>query len=140
MKEALFICEGNVGRSQMAEGFYKHLRGADSASSAGITDIGAKYNYAPREDIVLAMKEKGIDISGQKIKQVTEHMIDEADEVVVLCDPKLLPPVNKSEILIREVPDPYESSMDGIREIRDQIERIVTELANAKGQVQGNAE
>ncbi len=130
MKEVLFICEGNVGRSQMAEGFYKHLKGTDSASSAGITDVGAKYNFTPREDIILAMKEKGIDISDQRIKQVSEQMFDEAVEIVVLCDPKLLPHTNRSDVIFREVPDPFESSMDGVREIRDKIEQIVSELAN----------
>lgn len=133
MKEVLFICESNVGRSQMAEGFYKHIKGTDSASSAGITDVGAKYNYTPREDIVLAMQEKGIDISGQKIKQMTEQMLDEAQKVVVLCDPKLLPPISRSDVVFREIPDPFKSSMEGVRDVRDRIEQIVLELANEKG-------
>ena len=131
MKEVLFICEGNIGRSQMAEGFYKHIKGKDTASSAGITDVGAKYNYKPREDIVLAMKEKGIDISDQTVKQMTEQMLDDAQEVVVLCDPKLFPPTNKTEVIFREVLDPFESSMDGVRGVRDTIERVVSELIDA---------
>ncbi len=133
MKEVLFVCEGNIGRSQMAEGFYKHLKGTDSAASAGITDVGAKYNFAPREDIILAMKEKGVDISGQKVKQMTDEMLDNAQEVVVLCDPKLFPPTNKSSVIFREVPDPFETSMDGVREIRDKIEKIVLELVSENG-------
>jgi arsenate reductase (thioredoxin) len=42
MKEVLFICEGNVGRSQMAEGFYNHYAGQKSATGAGIDDVGKK--------------------------------------------------------------------------------------------------
>ena len=40
MKEVLFICQGNVGRSQMAEGFYNHHRGENQAISAGTDGCG----------------------------------------------------------------------------------------------------
>jgi arsenate reductase (thioredoxin) len=131
MKEVIFICQGNVGRSQMAEGFYKHHAGAESAMSAGTADVGAKYNFVPREDIVQVMQEKGIDISEQRIKQITEYMLEEVRTVVVLCDPELLPDFVKTSglnTLLREVHDPYESSIDGVREVRDQIEQIVLSL------------
>ncbi len=133
MKKILFVCEGNVGRSQMAEGFYKYYKGKNSAISAGFADVGAKYNFIPRKDIILVMMEKGIDISGQRIKQVTNKMIDEAEKIVVLCDAKLIPPPvqkNISKVIFKQVKDPFESSIDGIREIRDSIEKIVLELIN----------
>ena len=115
----------------MAEGFYKKARGQDSAISAGIADVGAKYDYTPRENIVLAMREKEIDISGQKVKQVTESMVAESEKIVVLCNPKLLPPfLQKSglNIVYKQVKDPFRSTMDGVREVRDEIEAIVLEL------------
>ena len=130
MKEVLFVCEGNIGRSQMAEGFYNHFKNSNLATSAGITDVGEKYNYTPRKDIVLAMEEKGIDISGQRVKQITAQMVDEAEKVVVLCDSKLLPAFNRTDIIFRLVQDPLESSMDGVREVRDSIEKIVQELVD----------
>lgn len=131
MKEVIFICQGNVGRSQMAEGFYKHYAGAESAISAGTADVGAKYNFVPREDIVQVMQEKGIDISEQRIKQIAEDMIQEVRTIVVLCDPELLPDFVRTSglnILLREVQDPYESTLDGVREVRDQIEQIVLDI------------
>jgi len=135
MKEILFVCEGNVGRSQMAEGFYKHYRGNDSAISAGVTDAGAKYNNTPRQDIVSAMKERGIDISDQRIKPISEEMLDEVQDVVVLCDPTRLPPFlqeGRSHVVFKPVQDPFESSMDGVREVRDSIEKIILELINER--------
>jgi len=131
MSEVLFICEGNVGRSQMAEAFYNQMKGKGSAISAGTDDVGEKYNFRPREDIVQVMKEKGIDISTQRIKQITETMLVEVRTIVILCNPELLPDflkVSSLNILFKEVPDPHESTIEGVREIRDQVEKIILNL------------
>lgn len=67
-RKVLFICEGNVGRSQIAEAYFnKHSRDA-VAVSAGLDDVGAKYNWRPREDIVAVMKEDGFDVADNKVK------------------------------------------------------------------------
>lgn len=131
-KNILFICEGNVGRSQMAEGFWNLWFGEGSAVSAGINDYREKYNFHPREDIILAMQEKGIDISSQKIKVLIKEMLQDIAIIVVLCEKSLLPDFIISSglnILYKAVPDPYESSMDGVRQIRDEIEIMLSELA-----------
>lgn len=132
-KKVLIICEGNIGRSQMGEGFYKH-HSKEDAISAGIADVGAKYDYKPRADIISVMKEKGIDISDQRVKQITKDMLIDVKTILVLCSPDLLPNFIKSSainIIFREVADPYESSIDGLRKIRDQIEEIVLELIHS---------
>jgi protein-tyrosine-phosphatase len=133
MKEVVFICEGNVGRSQMAEGFYNHYAGQKSATSAGTADVGAKYNWSPREDIVQVMQEKGIDISEQKIKQITPEMLLGVSSAVVLCGQELLPEFVKTSgvhILLREVQDPEKSTIESLRDIRNQIEQIVLDQLN----------
>ncbi len=130
-EKILFICRGNVGRSQMAEGFWKQWFGEDTATSAGTEDVGADYNFHPREDIVLAMKEKGIDISTQKIKLLAKDMLQDIATVVVFCEKQLLPDFllsSEINIVYRPVPDPYESNMDGVRQIRDEIESQLLEL------------
>lgn len=132
-KKVLFICEGNIGRSQMAEGFYKYHSKKD-AISAGVCDVGIKYDYQPRADIISVMKEKGINISDQRVKQITKEMLNDVKTILVLCSPDLLPDFIKSSpinTIFREVADPYESSMDGLRLIRDQIEKIVLELIHS---------
>jgi arsenate reductase len=133
MKEVLYICEGNVGRSQMAEGFHNHLTEKELAISAGVNDVGAKYNFVPRADIVQVMQEKGIDISQQRIKQLTKDMIRDSQLAIVLCDPGLLPDFVKTSgknVLFREVQDPEASTIEGLREIRNQIEQIVLSQLN----------
>lgn len=131
MKKVLFICEGNAGRSQMAEAFYNHYKGKNLAISAGTADVGKKYNFTPRKDIVAVMQEKNIDISHQRIKQLTEKMIQEVKTIVVLCEPNLLPHFvlsSKLKIFFKEVNDPVNSTIEETRNIRDQIEQIVLNL------------
>ena len=47
MKNILFICSANVGRSQIAEGLYNHFYSTDRAiSAAGIQmNAGASYGF-----------------------------------------------------------------------------------------------
>ena len=77
----LFLCTGNACRSQMAEGWVRHLK-ADSmgARSAGVIAAGLDTRA------VRAMAEAGVDISGQRSKLVTELGGEEFDYVVTLCD------------------------------------------------------
>lgn len=76
----LYLCTGNSCRSQMAEGWTRHL-GADhfESESAGIEAHGKN----PRAIAVMA--EKGIDISAQESAVVSEEMLQRADVVVTVC-------------------------------------------------------
>ena len=76
----LFLCTGNSCRSQMAEGWARHLK-SDSieAYSAGVE----RHGLNPRA--VAVMAEAGVDISGQASKLVDELPVREFDWVVTLC-------------------------------------------------------
>ncbi len=131
MKEILFICQGNVGRSQMAEGFYNRIRGEEAAISAGTQDVAAKYGGHPTQEIIQVMREKGIDVSSQKIKQVNEGMLADVGMVVILCDPKHCPAWifnSNVKIIVAQIEDPYEANVDRTKQIRDQIESLVLRL------------
>lgn len=75
-----FLCTGNSCRSQMAEGFARHL-GADKIEvhSAGVEAHGLN----PRA--VATMKEAGIDISHHKSKLIDSDLLNRADYVITLC-------------------------------------------------------
>jgi len=76
----LFLCTGNSCRSQMAEGWARHLKGGQiEACSAGIETHGLN----PRA--VAAMAEAGVDISGHRSKHVDELADVAFDYVVTVC-------------------------------------------------------
>jgi arsenate reductase len=76
----LFLCTGNSCRSQMAEGWARHLRGnVIEAYSAGIEKHGMN------QLAVQVMAETGVDISEQHSKTVDELPVQEFDYVVTLC-------------------------------------------------------
>jgi len=76
----LFLCTGNSCRSQMAEGWARHLK-ADriEAYSAGIE----KHGLNPLA--VKVMAEAGVDISTHKSKLVEELPVKKFDCVITLC-------------------------------------------------------
>jgi len=77
----LFLCTGNSCRSQMAEGWAKHLKeDRIEAWSAGIE----KHGMNP--DAVAVMAEAGVDISQQYSKTLDELPEREFDYVITLCD------------------------------------------------------
>lgn len=76
----LFLCTGNSCRSQMAEGWARHLRaGQLEPYSAGI-----KTRHLD-PDAVLIMREAGVDISSQRSKHVDELASVNFDVVVTVC-------------------------------------------------------
>ncbi|MCK5365804.1 MAG: arsenate reductase ArsC, partial [Gammaproteobacteria bacterium] len=80
MRNVLFVCTGNSCRSQMAEGWARHLgSGLVEARSAGIEARGQN----PRT--IAVMSEAGVDISDQDSTQITTEMLDWADLVVTVC-------------------------------------------------------
>ena len=92
----LYLCTGNSCRSQMAEGWTRHLGGGEfSAESAGIEAHGKN----PRA--IQVMREADIDISGQQSSIVNDEMLRRADIVVTVCGhadelcPALSPGVKK---------------------------------------------
>jgi arsenate reductase len=80
-KRVLIHCTGNSARSQMAEGLLRHMAGdAVSVFSAGVEPS------LVRPQAVAAMRERGIDITGQHSKAVDEFAGQQFDYVITVCD------------------------------------------------------
>jgi arsenate reductase (thioredoxin) len=135
-QRVLFLCTGNSCRSQMAEGYLRHLAGDRfEVESAGT--LPSQVNPLA----IRAMKEKGIDISGHRSKNVAEFPGQHFTHVVTVCDnARQQCPIFPANSIRLHWPlqDPAEAvgdeeeRMRKFREVRDEIERRVRELIDAK--------
>jgi arsenate reductase len=80
MKQVLFICVHNSGRSQMAEAFFNRLAGNKATATSAGTNPAKEIDAT----VAQAMLEVGIDISHQKPKQLTFEMMNETDRAITM--------------------------------------------------------
>jgi arsenate reductase len=80
-QRVLILCTGNSARSQMAEGLLRQ----DAGDSFEVFSAGVKSTFV-RPQAIEAMREVGIDISGQHSKSVEEFLDEEFDYVITVCD------------------------------------------------------
>ena len=128
-KSVLFLCTGNSCRSQMAEGWLKHLGGENfEVFSAGIEAHGKN----PRA--IRAMQEAGVDISDQESDMLDPALLNSLDLLVTVCGHAdefcpVVPVSCKKEHWPFD--DPAKSTgseeevMDDFRRVRDQIRKRI---------------
>ncbi len=124
--KVLFVCVENAGRSQMAEAFAKtYGKGKVEALSAG-TMPAKEVNPV----VVQVMLEKGIDLSANKPKLITNQMVQDADKIIVMgCSAEgFCPAPLLNKVIDWEIEDPKDKPAEKVREIRDEIEKKVKML------------
>lgn len=77
----LVLCTGNSARSQMAEGWLRHLADDQFAVFSAGTTPSTVNPFA-----IQVMAEVGIDLSGHRSKSVTEYLGQPFDYVITVCD------------------------------------------------------
>ena len=131
----LFLCTGNACRSQMAEGWAKHLKGdAIEAYSAGVDPKGLN------QRAVQVMNETRVDISHHRSKHVDEVLQVPFDYVVTVCDnareacptfPGNIKMIHRKfddpPFLVKET-DTEEQALDHYRRVRDEIKSFIEAL------------
>ncbi len=134
----LFLCTGNSCRSQMAEGWTRHLK-SDSieAYSAGIETHGLN-PYA-----VMVMKEEGLDITAQESQHIEEFNDQQLDFVITVCDHARdtcpIIPGNREKIHVGFDDPPRlaekmasdQDILDCYRRVRDEIKAFVLTLPDS---------
>ena len=120
----LFLCTHNAGRSQMALGFFTHLAGDRALAWSGGSEPATTINPSA----IAAMRERGIDISGEYPKPWTDEVVRAADVVVTMgCgDACPLFPGRRYEDWVLD--DPAGLDVEDVRPICDEIERRVRRL------------
>ena len=117
----LFVCVGNAGRSQMAQAFLE--RAGFEARSAG--------THPSRElhpNVVEAMQEIGLDLSGRVPRKLAVDDIEWADLVVTMGCGDECPVLPEKDYRDWPIEDPIGKTVEGTRPIRDEIARRSAEL------------
>src|SRR5206468_12795792 len=145
MKTILFVCTGNVCRSPMAEGLFRHAvkgRGDFCVLSAG---VGAIDGQPPSAYAVHALRELGIDISQQRSRMLTAELVSQADYIFGMTHGHvdainlLYPQAVEKTFLLREfddtldifekdISDPIGGSYEVYLNCRDQIEQGIASI------------
>ena len=134
----LFLCTGNSCRSQMAEGWARHLKDdVIEAYSAGIETHGLNPHA------VQVMAEAGVDISTHRSQHIDDFKDVALDYVVSVCDhahescpvfPRKTKVVHVGfddpPRLAKEAKTP-EEALDCYRRVRDEIKAFVESLPGA---------
>lgn len=144
----LFVCMGNICRSPMAEGVFRHMvrqAGLDevvSMESAGTHGFHAGEGADKRA--VAAAQKRGVDISAHVARAVDATTLEEYDLVLAMDwdnlaflqqkSPKKIH--HKLQLLMRfatehesaTIPDPYHGNLQGFEQALDYIEDACTGL------------
>src|SRR6201995_2934330 len=145
MKTILFVCTGNICRSPMAEGIFRHAMKGRRDIQVLSAGIGAMEGQPPSPYAVQAVKELGIDISKQRSRQLTAELVQQADYIFGMTHSHvdtvflLYPQAAEKTFLLREfddtldifekdISDPIGGSYEVYLNCRDQIEQGIATL------------
>jgi protein-tyrosine-phosphatase len=120
----LFLCTHNAGRSQIALGYFRALADDRAIAWSGGSEPGSQVNASA----VAAMREAGIDISGEFPKPWTDEVVRAADVVVTMGCGDACPIFPGKRYEDWTIEDPNGLTVDDVRPIRDEIKGRVETL------------
>jgi arsenate reductase len=123
MSNVLFVCVANSGRSVMAERLFRRAAGERHAARSAGSAPGA----AVHPKVLEALREVDIDAGDHVPHALDDAAIAWADVVVATCD-DACPVVPGKRYISWQLPDPKGRPLEGVREIRDDIESRVNVL------------
>jgi arsenate reductase len=129
MTRVLFVCLHNAGRSQMSEALFS--RGAEGRHEA--RSAGTEPAERVHPEVVEAMGELGIDLSGRRPQKLSQEDAEWADVVVTMGCGDECPYIPGRRYIDWDLQDPSGRPIEVVRGIRDRIERQVGELLEGLG-------
>jgi arsenate reductase (thioredoxin) len=125
MKRVMFVCKKNSARSQMAEGFAKHL----GTGKIEVTSSGLEASIV-RPEAIATMRDAGIDITSQTSKALSGFKAEDFDIVISLCGCGVnLPPEWVTQAVFEDwqLDDPAEQP-EIFPRVREEVRERVTKL------------
>ncbi len=133
MVQVIFACVHNAGRSQMAAAFFNAAADPVKARAAS---AGTQPAERVHPEVVEAMREAGIDVSGARPQRLTPELAASASLLVTMGCGDQCPFVPGLEVLDWPLPDPKGQPRERVREIRDAIRERVGSLVSERGWLQ----
>ncbi|MGZ8939189.1 MAG: ribose 5-phosphate isomerase B, partial [Limisphaerales bacterium] len=147
MKTILFVCTGNVCRSPMAEGLFRHAMKERHDIRIFSAGVGAIDGQPPSAHAVRALRELNIDISRQRSRMLTGELVQQADYIFGMTHGHvdaitlLYPQAADKTFVLREfddtldnfekdIADPIGGSYEVYLDVRDQIEQGIVTMLN----------
>lgn len=127
MKTVLFACIHNAGRSQMAAAWFDAL--VDPTKARAVS-AGTEPGTRVHPEVLAAMREVGIDLSGVAPQKLTEELAATASILVTMGCGEACPAVPGLRPIDWPLEDPKGKPIERVREIRDEVrDRVVAFLA-----------
>lgn len=131
----LFVCEGNMYRSQMAGTMFKSLVPEAQVQTAGVLAARAGERLADvAPEGIVVMQEIGLDMSDNVITRLTPAMVEAADKIILMGPTPSTPTPsylkNSPKLETWDVGDPGYGYLS-LEEARDIILKKVREFASA---------
>jgi arsenate reductase len=129
MKIVLFACVHNAGRSQMAAALFNKL--ADPGKARAIS-AGTEPGRAVHPEVILVMREEGIDLTSTVPQKLTDDLARRAALLITMGCGDACPVVPGALRDDWPLEDPKGKPIDRVREIRTEIARRVRALLDAQ--------
>ena len=130
MKTVLFACIHNAGRSQMAAAWFNHL--AEPTRARAIS-AGTAPGTRVHPEVLVAMKEVGIDLSDAQPRVLSEELASGAEMLITMGCGEACPHVPGLRRDDWPLEDPKGKSVERVREIRDEVKARVAALLEREG-------
>jgi arsenate reductase len=125
VKVVLFACIHNAGRSQMAAAWFNEL--ADPSKAHAIS-AGTSPGTRVHPEVVTAMNEVGVDLSGGQPRFLSDELASTASLLVTMGCGEACPVVPGLQRDDWPLEDPKGKSVERVREIREDIRERVAAL------------
>jgi arsenate reductase (thioredoxin) len=130
MTTVLFACVHNAGRSQMAAAWFNQL--TDPAKARALS-AGTRPGTQVHPEVIAAMREVGIDLSGAPTTRLTPDVAQQADVLVTMGCGDECPFVPGAERDDWPLEDPKSKPIEVVRAIRDEVRDRVRAMIDRKG-------
>jgi arsenate reductase (thioredoxin) len=120
----LFVCVHNAGRSQMAAALLEELAG----DRVRVASAGTQPIEEIHPAVVIAMRERGIDLAGRRPSRLQDETVREADVVITMGCGDECPYYPGKRYEDWAVGDPTGRTLEEVRVIRGEIESRVRDL------------